>query len=181
MNYEDLNDRKILKEVSLLSKLNHPNIVRYYQSWLEDANSLNDIIEDMDFSGDKDKIQDLQYIYKEWKHNRSGGIVFEEGSENSYNGSMVSNSGIVFEDNDDHDIVFEDHEDGDIAFEDEDGSDMNTPGRSSINQHSDRKSSQSSSMMRGMDGFPFKILYIAMELCNGINLKEFINTRFDEE
>jgi len=46
---------------------------------------------------------------------------------------MVSNSGIVFEDNDDHDIVFEDHEDGDIAFEDEDGSDMNTPGRSSIN------------------------------------------------
>jgi len=56
MNYEDLNDRKILKEVSLLSKLNHPNIVRYYQSWLEDANSLNDIIEDMDFSGDKDKI-----------------------------------------------------------------------------------------------------------------------------
>lgn len=34
VNYEDLNDRKILKEVSLLSKLNHPNIVRYYQSWL---------------------------------------------------------------------------------------------------------------------------------------------------
>jgi serine/threonine protein kinase len=30
----------MLKEVALLSKLNHPNIVRYYQSWLEDAHSI---------------------------------------------------------------------------------------------------------------------------------------------
>lgn len=36
-------------------------------------------------------------------------------------------------------------------------------------------------MMNGMDIFPFKILYIAMELCNGTNLREFINTRFDDE
>ena len=63
----------------------------------------------MDFRDDPEKIQDLQFIYKEWKHNRSGGIVFEEGSENSYNGSVVDNSGIVFEDNDDNDIVFEDN------------------------------------------------------------------------
>jgi serine/threonine protein kinase len=30
----------MLKEVALLSKLNHPNIVRYYQSWLEDTHSI---------------------------------------------------------------------------------------------------------------------------------------------
>lgn len=47
VNYEDLNDRKILKEVSLLSKLNHPNIVRYYQSWLEDTNTVDEIVHDM--------------------------------------------------------------------------------------------------------------------------------------
>jgi serine/threonine protein kinase len=40
VNYDDLNDRKMLKEVALLSKLNHPNIVRYYQSWLEDTQSI---------------------------------------------------------------------------------------------------------------------------------------------
>ena len=40
INYGDLNDRKMLKEVALLSKLNHPNIVRYYQSWLEDVESI---------------------------------------------------------------------------------------------------------------------------------------------
>lgn len=55
VNYEDLNDRKILKEVSLLSKLNHPNIVRYYQSWLEDASSIEEIISDMDYSEDTEK------------------------------------------------------------------------------------------------------------------------------
>jgi serine/threonine protein kinase len=36
-------------------------------------------------------------------------------------------------------------------------------------------------MSKGMTVFPFKILYIAMELCNGINLKDFISTRFDDE
>jgi serine/threonine protein kinase len=80
VNYEDLNDRKILKEVSLLSKLNHPNIVRYYQSWLEDSNSMAEILEDMDFGDDEEKIEELNYIFKQWKHDRSGGIMFEEGS-----------------------------------------------------------------------------------------------------
>lgn len=40
INYEDANDRKLLKEVALLSKLNHPNIVRYHYCWLEDMNTL---------------------------------------------------------------------------------------------------------------------------------------------
>lgn len=58
VNYEDLNDRKILKEVALLSKLNHPNIVRYYQSWLEDASTMDDIKSDMSFSeNDNSKIE----------------------------------------------------------------------------------------------------------------------------
>ena len=51
VNLEDLNDKKILKEVSLLSKLNHPNIVRYHQSWLEDSSSMQDIIDDMEYMG----------------------------------------------------------------------------------------------------------------------------------
>ena len=60
---------------------------------------------------------------------------------------------------------------------------MNTPDRSSIsdNSFSDRPSSINSSMVQGLDGFPFKILYISMELYTGINLREFINTRFDDE
>ena len=34
INYNDPQSKKMLKEVAFLSKLNHPNIVRYHQSWL---------------------------------------------------------------------------------------------------------------------------------------------------
>ena len=50
INYGDTNDRKMLKEVALLSKLNHPNIVRYYQSWLEDTHNMQELRQDMSFS-----------------------------------------------------------------------------------------------------------------------------------
>jgi serine/threonine protein kinase len=59
VNYEDLNDRKMLKEVALLSKLNHPNIVRYYQSWLEETESIEQLIDDMSFNEDT-KINELK-------------------------------------------------------------------------------------------------------------------------
>ena len=35
LNVADPFSRKVRKEVILLSSLNHPNIVRYYQSWIE--------------------------------------------------------------------------------------------------------------------------------------------------
>ena len=47
INYNDPQSRKLLKEVALLSKLNHPNIVRYHQSWLEDTSSVDELIADM--------------------------------------------------------------------------------------------------------------------------------------
>lgn len=40
INYNDPESFKLLKEVAVLSKLNHPNIVRYHQSWLEDTSSV---------------------------------------------------------------------------------------------------------------------------------------------
>lgn len=47
INYNDPQSRKLLKEVALLSKLNHTNIVRYHQSWLEDTSSVEELIADM--------------------------------------------------------------------------------------------------------------------------------------
>jgi serine/threonine protein kinase len=57
---------------------------------------------------------------------------------------------------------------------------MDVSGGSSINYAEvNGKNESESSLMDGFKGFPFKILYIAMELCSGINLKEFINHHFD--
>lgn len=87
--------------------------------------------------------------------------MFESDSERSYQGSLVENSGIMFEDNEDSDIAFENG-----------GEEIEISNNSSINeQHFLDRHSSSSSMMNGMDIFPFKILYIAMELCNGTNLR----------
>lgn len=53
LNVADPFSRKVKKEVILLSSLNHPNIVRYYQSWIEEAADLDELcaelgIEDSD-------------------------------------------------------------------------------------------------------------------------------------
>jgi hypothetical protein len=50
---------------------------------------------------------------------------------------------------------------------------MVVSGGSSINYAGEAhgKNESESSLMDGFKGFPFKILYIAMELCSGINLK----------
>ena len=69
------------------------------------------------------KIEQINQIYNNWKQSRSGFIAFESASEYSYNGSVVENSGIVFEDDEDSDIAFEDG-----------GQDMEHSNRSSINQ-----------------------------------------------
>lgn len=41
--------------------------------------------------------------------------------------------------------------------------------------------SSDSSLINNLKAFPFKILYIVMECCSGINLREFIHHKFNEE
>ena len=80
VNCEDPQDKKMLKEVALLSKLNHPNIVRYYQSWLEDTHSFQELADDMSFT-ESSKIDDLNKIYKNWKSERAEiKFAYEESS-----------------------------------------------------------------------------------------------------
>lgn len=79
INYGNPTERKMLKEVSLLSKLNHPNIVRYYQSWLEDVASLEELVEDMSFADEQDKIDELKSIYRVWR-DENNDVFFRDDS-----------------------------------------------------------------------------------------------------
>lgn len=62
--------RKILLEVKTLSKLYHPNIVRYYQAWVEEAEE-GDISEDSSDSYEESYIENSNSNYLEDDHSKS--------------------------------------------------------------------------------------------------------------
>ncbi|XP_065212792.1 eIF-2-alpha kinase GCN2 isoform X2 [Planococcus citri] len=49
-------NKKITREVKLLSRLNHENVVRYYNSWLENSESLSEDISVHQIDGFEDKV-----------------------------------------------------------------------------------------------------------------------------
>lgn len=51
LNVADPFSRKVRKEVILLSSLNHPNIVRYYQSWIEEVADLEELCAELCIEG----------------------------------------------------------------------------------------------------------------------------------
>lgn len=63
-----LSTKYIFREVSLLSRLQHPNIVRYYQSWIEDY-ELFPTEEDQEESFDITENDDVEEIASEGSEN----------------------------------------------------------------------------------------------------------------
>ena len=48
LNEMDPNFKKTIKEVTFLSQLNHPNIVRYHQAWTEEIRSIDELISELE-------------------------------------------------------------------------------------------------------------------------------------
>ena len=57
--------RKIMSEVKLLSNLNHPNIVRYYQAWFEETDEQNDT------SGSSEDFSEIEEFSEEYSENEN--------------------------------------------------------------------------------------------------------------
>jgi translation initiation factor 2-alpha kinase 4 len=55
----DKEEKKILREVSLLSRLHHPNIIRYYNAWIEECDGTSEPLTHMNDQIEEEKTQNL--------------------------------------------------------------------------------------------------------------------------
>lgn len=51
-----------MREVKLLSRLNHENVVRYYNSWLENLGSLSDDVSVIQVDGAEKKVTSIAVL-----------------------------------------------------------------------------------------------------------------------
>ncbi|KAL1916270.1 uncharacterized protein VTP21DRAFT_5887 [Calcarisporiella thermophila] len=169
------NTRKILREVTTLSRLHHQFVVRYYATWLEDSkgsansdNSLNDELSsecDETFSEDNDfenlgliNINNIKFDLLSAERSRSHSyrnICFETSSSSS-----------------------DDEEEEDIPNRD---SSVISTERSSFSSVRHKGSKPSSGSSRSEDRHQSRILYIQMEYCEKKTLRDAIDEGMTEE
>jgi serine/threonine protein kinase len=145
---------KILKEVMLLSRLQHPNIVRYYQAWYEDSKN---------FDEDDDDIEEYE-------------INSDEESKQSSSKNLSRDSEeIQPENSNDHYLVFEKEESSKAIniWNSSENSPKNDQNSENIKNNNSLLSPQSQN--KNSKKSETKYLIIQMEFCEGQSLREAID------
>jgi translation initiation factor 2-alpha kinase 4 len=148
---------EMLKEVRLLSQMNHPAVVRYYNTWLEEIPDFSDTEGDTSTEGpDTSRGTMSRSINIEFTESKSRGLDFMSSSGHPY---IEFGYGSAIDDDEDED---DDEEEGD----DED--DSSSDGDTSTLNSKVPKSQLVVPAKRGRRGStrPFRtIMYISMEYC----------------
>jgi translation initiation factor 2-alpha kinase 4 len=143
---------EILKEVRLLSQMNHPAVVRYYNTWVETVHDFAD-----ETSEEESAIDDSE-------DSDSGDINIEFGDSKSRGLDFMSSSGHpMFEFDDDSGPENEGHgaDDGDSDSESDDGSTS-----VGANTNTDPAAGPVRRRRRGSNARHFRtVMYISMEYC----------------
>ncbi|KAM3417687.1 hypothetical protein BST61_g5922 [Cercospora zeina] len=154
-----------LGEVVLLSRVNHPYVVRYYNVWMEEdasGSAQEDAVFSEDSSSDDDDQVDFGYP-------STGGLDFVS---NSHPGFEFDDDYENDNDNNDDGIIFEEDNEDEDAFDGNGTSTISTSnGSSKLRPRKSRSNSHRFS----------KILYIQMELCDTRTLADVIRKGIVEE
>ncbi|KAL2176348.1 anticodon binding domain of tRNAs-domain-containing protein [Thermothelomyces heterothallicus CBS 202.75] len=153
---------EILKEVRLLSQMNHPAVVRYYNTWLEEVPDYSDTDGDTSTEGpEASKGTVSRSINIEFTESKSRGLDFMSSSGHPY---IEFGYGSAIDDDDDDDDDDDEDEDEDEDEEDVSSSDEDT---STLNSKApkDQLVVPGSRVRRG-SARPYRtIMYISMEYC----------------
>ncbi|KAL2163091.1 hypothetical protein VTH06DRAFT_6927 [Thermothelomyces fergusii] len=165
---------EILKEVRLLSQMNHPAVVRYYNTWLEEVPDYSDTDGDTSTEGPETSKETVsRSINIEFTESKSRGLDFMSSSGHPY---IEFGYGSAIEDDYDDDEDDEDEdEDEDISSSDGDTSTLNSRAAK------DRLAVPGSRVRRG-SARPYRtIMYISMEYCEKRTLRDLISRNLCKE
>ena len=157
--------RKLRKEVELLSRLNHENVVRYYNSWIEACPA--DEEEETTDSGDEESVSNVQQSL-----NKSMGYKTSCSTAESdiFGASFLPFSGSPQDgwSSDDDDIIFEHSQDYDSSNSEESESDDEDPSADQVDGHTKYVEKKSNLKI-------LQFLYIQMEFCDKQTLRQVID------
>ncbi|VDN04109.1 unnamed protein product [Thelazia callipaeda] len=180
--------RKVTREAKLFSKLSHPNVVRYYSAWIEQAcvtsskdepeNSAKGMADPGKESGDSLMPLQTKNIEKEakryvmdttaeWSTSFQPASTYnsESFSEKQYTGpiqTLFSNIFPATDQSSDFEVVFGSDEDNDDLVDEHDG-----------NSYS---STSPSNTLDAAPELPLRILFIQMEYCEKSTLRNLIDS-----
>ncbi|VBB76175.1 Putative Serine/threonine-protein kinase GCN2 [Podospora comata] len=163
---------EMLKEVRLLSQMNHPAVVRYYNTWLEETMDYSDgsgqsESDDVSSEDSSNNTPISRSINIEFAESKSRGLDFMSSSGHP---DMVFEDDSGEEDSDDDDDEEDDEEDSDEDDESESGEDTST-----IGERAPRHLPVPARGERRGSGRPFRtVMYISMEYCEKRTLRDLI-------
>lgn len=159
----------VLGEASVLSRLNHPNVVRYFASWIDDGVVVEEQEEDFDSLIDRSSSQAI-----------TGSGFLLPASSRGLDFISSNNTGVIFaNDSGGKDDDTDSSEDGESSSEgDDDTADVRSDRQDARRFYRGEESYEvaSYSAISESDRTKWTILYIQMEYCKQETLRDLINT-----
>ncbi|KAL1836835.1 hypothetical protein VTJ49DRAFT_4599 [Mycothermus thermophilus] len=167
----------MLGEVRLLSKMNHPAVVRYYNTWLEEVPELQNTDDTSTENTDTPTGVMSRSINIEFAESKSRGLDFMSSSGHPYielEGSAIT---------DDEEDESEDEEEEDDDEDEEESSSDDDDDTSTLNSKAARNQlAVPDRRLRRGSSRPFKtIMYISMEYCEKRTLRDLISRNLSKE